>query len=135
MGITAGFQIIAYKYHIPYSITVNVLISQVLLCVMAVVLYPKVKQDQTYHNFADKRNLCCVPNTMDVVSNIPFLLFGIYGLWVINYWVFYFKAVDRVTWIVFFIGCFLTGIGSAYYHWKPTSNRLVWYDIIDLIKM
>jgi len=28
--------------------------------------------------------------------------------------------------LVFFVGVFLTGFGSAYYHWSPDNTRLVW---------
>ena len=34
----------------------------------------------SYNNFADQRTLFGVPNFMDVASNLPFLLVGIWGL-------------------------------------------------------
>ena len=42
---------------------------------------PPLPQPLAYHNFADQRCLCCgVPNTFDVLSNIPFLLVSALGL-------------------------------------------------------
>ena len=42
---------------------------------------PPIRQSQVYHSFADDRCLCCsVPNTFDVLSNIPFLIVGFVGL-------------------------------------------------------
>ena len=29
-------------------------------------------------------------------------------------------------WVVFFVGILLTGFGSAYYHWNPNNDTLVW---------
>ena len=46
---------------------------------------PKLPQKESYHDFADQRCLCCgVPNTFDVLSNIPFLFVGLIGLDVVN---------------------------------------------------
>jgi len=42
---------------------------------------PSLPQPLEYHNFADQRCLCCgVPNTLDVVSNAPFLLVALLGV-------------------------------------------------------
>ena len=36
--------------------------------------YTEVTTKLSYHNFADQRCLCCgVPNTLDVLSNLPFM--------------------------------------------------------------
>ncbi len=83
------------------------------------------EQPESYHNFADKRNLCC-PNTLDVLSNVPFLVHGLMGS------LFLFRSASSFTqnefynWSVFFFGCSVTSLGSAYYHWRPTTERLVW---------
>ena len=78
------------------------------------------KQSLAYHNFADQRNLCCVPNSFDVLSNFPFILFGGWGLSTAAF------ASAPTEWLLFFIGCILTGIGSSYYHWNPNNDTLFW---------
>ena len=82
-----------------------------------------ISQDQSYHDFADKRSFIGIPNSFNVTSNIPFALFGIIGL------VFSLKHRQweaRWSWIVFFTGVTIVCIGSGYYHWNPNSNTLVW---------
>lgn len=44
------------------------------------IVTPKIPQDQKYHQFADRRNFFGIPNTLNVVSNFPFLVIGIVGL-------------------------------------------------------
>lgn len=73
-----------------------------------------------------------MPNILNVVSNLPFLVVGVLG--------FRFLARDRrraghdafVTpgerrpyWL-FFAGVALTSAGSAYYHWRPDNATLFW---------
>lgn len=41
---------------------------------------PPIPQDTTYHNFADQRSLLGVPNLLNVISNVPFLVIGVLGL-------------------------------------------------------
>jgi len=80
-------------------------------------LLPKIPQDQGYHLFADQRVLVGVPNFWNVVSNIPFIVVGAVGLA---------RFRDDAATIVLFLGFFLTGIGSAYYHWDPNDGTLFW---------
>jgi Ceramidase len=94
----------------------------VFFCLMAaslaaLLLLPAIPQDQGYHQFADQRTLLGIPNFWNVVSNIPFVAVGAAGLW-------RFRS-DPAT-IVLFLGFFLTGIGSAYYHWDPNDRTLFW---------
>lgn len=58
-----------------------------------------------------------VPNFWNVVSNIPFLAVGAAGLWRMRY---------NMAIIIFFLGVFLIGIGSSYYHWNPSDSTLLW---------
>ena len=80
-------------------------------------LLPKIPQDQAYHLFADQRALVGIPNFWNVVSNIPFMVVGAVGLA---------RFRDDAATIVLFLGFFLTGIGSAYYHWDPNDGTLFW---------
>lgn len=86
-----------------------------------------IKQDPAFHNFADGREIASIPNFMNVISNLPFVLFGTAGLWMIK------KSRSngvlselKTNSIIFFVGIFLTGIGSAFYHLNPNNGTLVW---------
>ncbi len=80
-------------------------------------LLPPIPQDQSYHHFADQRTLLGIPNFWNVVSNLPFIAIGAEGL----------RRFHRepATFVIF-LGIFLTGFGSSYYHWSPSDNTLFW---------
>jgi hypothetical protein len=83
----------------------------------ALLLLPPIPQDPSYHRFADQRTIFGIPNFWNVVSNLPFLAVGAAGLRRFRH--------DPVT-VFFFLGVFLTGIGSSYYHWDPSDDTLFW---------
>ena len=114
-----------------------------LTAVAVVVLFatcPPLPQPLAYHNFADQRCLCCgVPNTFDVMSNLPFAAVSVFGIdhvlggtvaasagFNVPPAVFIERAVELPLWLTFFAGVGLIAIGSAYYHLRPTNARLVW---------
>ena len=41
---------------------------------------PPIKQSVLYHSFSDEKELMGIPNFLNVVSNLPFLIVGILGL-------------------------------------------------------
>jgi len=80
-------------------------------------LLPPIPQDQGYHNFADQRTLLGIPHFWNVVSNLPFIAVGAAGL----------RQFHRhAATFVIFLGIFLTGFGSSYYHWSPSDSTLFW---------
>lgn len=93
----------------------------------AVFLFPPVGQDPNYHKFADGRTLMGVPHMLNVVSNVPFLIFGIMGIWATarQTQVFVSRS-ERWPYFVLFLGVTLTAFGSSWYHLDPTNDRLVW---------
>lgn len=80
-------------------------------------------QTAEYHNFADKRAFFNISNFLDVASNFAFLIVGIAGLRIClrNR-----LGNLRTAWIVLFAGVTLVSVGSAYYHWNPNNQTLVW---------
>ena len=108
-----------------------------LLCVTVAVIVvdlflPRIPQPQAYHNFADQRSFLRVPNFADVVSNVPFAVFGLWGL---AFWLrsnsepnpdHFVDRRERWPYLVIFVGVLLTAFGSAYYHLEPSNARLVW---------
>jgi len=109
---------------LTWRATLLLLIS--VLLVIAAFLVEPVSQDPAYHAFIDRRTAFSVPNFVNVFSNLPFAVVGLAGI------VFVFRAGSavlhhlRVAWLMFFCGVLLTAIGSAYYHWQPNNETLVW---------
>ena len=87
----------------------------ILLIVTALVYRGPIQQKESYHNFADARCACAVPNVWNVVSNLPFLLASLPG-----------GDDAPPPWKqAFSIGLIMTAFGSSYYHWRPSTRRLV----------
>lgn len=86
-----------------------------------------IPQDPKYHLFADARTVLGIPNFANVISNFLFVIYGALGLISINRAKYsnYLPSLKKAYWFLFF-GIFLTGFGSAYYHWLPTNATLVW---------
>ncbi|CAI9770122.1 unnamed protein product [Fraxinus pennsylvanica] len=100
-----------------------------IVCFVVLMLVtPKIPQSQEYHDFADQREVFGIPNTLNVISNFPFLIIGLIGL-ILCYYRNYFKLSlqgELLGWTCFYVGVAAVGIGSSYYHLKPNDERLVW---------
>lgn len=81
------------------------------------------EQNPKYHDFADRRAFFGIPNFFDVASNLAFLIVGIAGLRICLR-----NRLGRVrnAWVVLFAGVTLVSAGSAFYHWDPSNQTLVW---------
>src|SRR6202163_2819823 len=82
---------------------VPVLYGLMIVSLAALLPLPPLLQDQSYHQFADQRELFGIPNFWNVVSNLPFIAVGAVGL---------LRVRRDATTIVLFTGLFLTGFGS-----------------------
>jgi hypothetical protein len=112
--------------HTPISrVELALLLALAVACLVAC-FGPAVAQHAHYHAFADQRAWWHVPFTMDVLSNVPFAVGGIWGL----------IALQRVQpaapmnaqrclAALFFGGLILTSICSGLYHWQPDNAGLV----------
>lgn len=95
--------------------SILVLIGLALVAIVA--FLPRIPQDLAYHHFADTRTMLGVPNALNVLSNLPFLLIGLLG----------FRLRPReYGYYVCFAGVVLTAFGSAWYHLAPNNATLVW---------
>jgi hypothetical protein len=97
-------------------------------CVAAFLL-PPLSQPLEYHRFADRRTFLEIPNSLDTVSNLAFLIPGIWGLWAL--WRKHDRiqlecAPERVAYTIVFMGAALTCFGSAWYHLSPDNSGLFW---------
>lgn len=94
-----------------------VLLVMVVASFAGLLLVSPIPQDQGYHQFADQRTLFGVPNFWNVVSNFPFIVVGTAGL---------VRFHRHAATCILFLGIFLTGFGSSYYHWNPNDGTLFW---------
>jgi hypothetical protein len=105
-----------------------------LVSIIALFLLPPLPLAAGYHSFADNRALLGIPNCFNVLSNIPFVVAGVWGLaWLLHPLSknsFAFQS-ERLPYFIFFSGVTLTGFGSLWYHLKPGDDRLPW----DLLPM
>jgi len=100
-----------------------ILLLVAAVAITAMVFVDPIAQDPAYHLFVDQRQWWLIPNTLDVLSNLPFVFVGIIGL--------QHCALHRehpLFWpfLTVFVGVFTTAYGSAYYHWAPANETLVW---------
>ena len=96
------------------------------LMIIGVFSLSPIPQDAAYHQFADKNSYYGVSNFWNVLSNLPFLLTGLLGLWDIDRGRLAILPEFRAGYLTFFIGVALVGPGSAYYHWTPDNASLLW---------
>jgi hypothetical protein len=112
----------------------GLLVAFSLLFITALWLAPRAPLGAGYHDFADKRTMFGTPNCLDVLSNVPFIIVGGWGL----FWLLqkstkasFVMPGEKLPYLVFFSGVALTGLGSAWYHLSPDNSRLPW----DLLPM
>lgn len=109
------------------------LIASLTLAVIVVLLVlSPIPQNQAYHNFADQRTLLGIPNFLNVISNVPFFLVGMLGLFLLwrqraaDVGMTFIENSEAWPYGVFFLGVALTCFGSIFYHLAPDNARLVW---------
>ncbi len=88
---------------------------------IAVAAGASIAQSADFHLFADQRSLLTIPHAMDVLSNLPFALIGLVGLWGET------RADQsdfRRLMALTFAGLLTTFLGSSYYHWAPSDFGL-----------
>ena len=100
-------------------------IIAITLTVALLVLSEPLPQNTLYHAFSDQRSMFGMPHALNVLSNGAFCLVGLWGCALLAT-----RTIDwtgtPIMYLVFFLGVFLTGFGSAFYHWSPDNTTLVW---------
>jgi hypothetical protein len=103
------------------------LLAIVVVAIIAIFSIDPIAQQPGYHNFADQRRMIGIANFFNVLSNVPFLIIGLMGMRLV--------ALRQATgglaelqpmYLAFFVGVLLTGFGSAYYHYQPGNQTLLW---------
>ena len=103
------------------------LTSFTLIAILITLFVKPIPQNPIYHEFADERTIFGIENAFNFLSNIPFLLIGLFGIGFIGLLIKQ-NLGDHVliNYLVFFTGVFLVGIGSSYYHLAPSNYTLLW---------
>lgn len=94
-----------------------------VVATFALFLFDRIPQDAKYHLFADTEMMVGLPNFWNVISNIPFVGVGAFALWRLP------RLAQRecyVAYLVLSAGITLVGFGSAYYHFAPSNETLLW---------
>jgi hypothetical protein len=111
----------------PIDNRLKTMLAIIVVAIVVMVSIAPIAQDPAYHNFADQRRIFSIANFFNVLSNLPFVIIGIMGIRLI--------ALRQANgglaelqpmYLTFFIGVFLTGFGSAYYHYQPDNQTLLW---------
>jgi len=108
-----------------FRLRVAAMISLAVAVMIGALFVPAIAQDPAYHAFADGRAMFGIPNFWNVVSNAPFLPFGVWGLLALRRAKFHDPREVRA-YAVAFAATVLVGFGSSYYHWHPDNHTLFW---------
>ena len=100
-----------------------ILLGLSIAAIAGVMLHAPLAQPLAYHAFVDQRTLWGIPNFWNVISNVPFLIFGLMGVAEIAR-----RPSLPLKWVylTFFAGTCLVAFGSGYYHLAPSNATLVW---------
>jgi len=105
----------------------KIILIIVAVSIIAVFSMAPIAQDPNYHNFADQRGALNIPNFYNVLSNLPFVIIGVMGMRLVGSGRATGGLVElQAVYMAFFAGVFLTGFGSAYYHFHPDNQTLLW---------
>jgi hypothetical protein len=100
----------------------------VVAMLVLVMLRPSIPQESGYHLFADARTMFGIPNALNVLSNLPFVVVGLIGIGRLAGEMGGGAERNRMKLarLLLFSGIVLTGFGSAWYHLAPSNDTLVW---------
>jgi hypothetical protein len=100
------------------------LLLATLLIGVALLAAGPIVQPPHYLPFADGRPMWGLPNAADVLSNLPFLLVGLWGL---ARWPRLRTGLDasqRLAWGSFAAALVVTALNSALFHWQPGTDTI-----------
>jgi hypothetical protein len=105
----------------------KVMFAIIVVAIVAIFSVDPIAQEPGYHNFADQRRIINIANFFNVLSNLPFVIIGIMG----GRLVMLRRSTGglaelRPMYLMFFAGVCLIGFGSAYYHYQPDNQTLLW---------
>ncbi|AVT00483.1 hypothetical protein C8236_17775, partial [Paracidovorax avenae] len=112
---------------LPPSRREGVLCAVLLAGVVLALAGPVVPPGPQAYAHADQRPLWGLPHAMDVLTNLPFALLGLFGLarLAVRVREGVLRAATAAAAGLFFAGLLLTAGGSALYHWQPHGITLL----------
>jgi len=113
--------------HTKEKLGYALIILTAVLTVGGILTLGPIPQDIRYHLFVDTREIWSVPNFWNVVTNVPFAIVGLLGLYKLRLPAkLGFLHENSTAYTLLFFGTFLVGFGSGYYHLAPNNQTLVW---------
>lgn len=120
---------VSFVDRLSFGQRVVILLGLLLAGLVALLFVAPIPQDQDYHLFADTRMRLGIPNFNDVMSNTGLAMAGILGtlavVGVSGKRIFAKQEVAR-PYLLYFVAVALVSLGSGYYHWDPSNERLFW---------
>ncbi len=110
------------KVRIKIEQTERGLLLALALLLATAILGPEVMQPAHQHDFADQRFFGYLPCAADVMSNLPFALWGLAGLLILPS-VKLHRAITGLA-ALFFTGLIITAAASSWYHLQPNNTGL-----------
>lgn len=124
---------ILLKTNSKFSISNGVFVLVILALFFGFIFTEPIAQQEHYHGFSNDLQLFQIQNFWNVITNLPFVILGLYGL---MWWSRHFKDSKRNSlsrserWFrlepLLFFGIILIGLGSSYYHYNPNLSTLFW---------
>lgn len=103
----------------------SALLAACVTLLLVACLGPALAHPGHYHQFADQRTWLGIPCALDVLSNLPFAVWGCIGLRTLHCAEpGSMPAAQRQMATLFFAGLILTAAGSSWYHWQPDDAGL-----------
>ena len=108
------------------KIGIALIILLSVLSIVSLFYFDPIAQDNTYHNFADQREIFGIANLLNVASNLPFLIVGWLGVYMTINSKLHILEKLKMAYMIMFCGLIVIFIGSSYYHLMPNNESLVW---------
>jgi hypothetical protein len=117
-----------WRAGLSFRARVGVLVAITVATVIAAFLIPPFAQPLEYHLFADTRSCFGIPNFANTMSNMAFLIVGVWGMRALAQHRpgMFLRADEAFAYRVLFIATALIAVGSAYYHLEPNNDTLFW---------
>ncbi len=111
-------------HHPPLS-RIEIALLSWLVCALALACFgPALAQPGGFHGFADQRLWLGLPHALDVLSNLPFALWGGVGLLACWRHRMALDSTQRTLAALFFAGLVVTAVASSWYHLQPNDPGL-----------
>ncbi|MGH6645850.1 hypothetical protein [Aquabacterium sp.] len=104
--------------------TVALMLAMALAAVVGLVAWGPVGLVPHMHHFVDEGTWMGVPNGINVLSHVPLIPIGLWGIWRVSR----LPSNERLRWIWawFFLCQMLATLGGMFYHLAPSDSAFIW---------